>query len=382
MSLFTPYLFSLHQRGHRFFFRWSAVFLLLILSACDQLSSLHGSSSTPQAVRLAFVYSGNPSQDVFLLSHYQAQKAIEQEWGAKIKITEVQHVIDNTEAEKIFHRLAEQGHQWVMGTSFTYTEALLKTAHEFPRIQFEQALGEKTHSNLSVYQARSYMGAYMAGMVAAGMTRSHILGIVASLPVPEVIRDINAFALGAQSINPKVKIRVLWVGEWFNPPKETEAAQALIKNGADVLMQTTHSLAVIETAKKNKKRALGWYVDMSAYAEQAHLASVQINWQPYYAQSIAQVMQGKPPRGQKTGWGVQEGVVDLVALSADIPAHLQAKIEGVRQGLKDGSFDIWKGPIVDQQGQFIINKDETASDEVLNQMSVYVKGIEGKIPSR
>jgi basic membrane protein A len=140
-------------------------------------------------------------------------------------------------------------------------------------VKFEHATGYKTAENMRTYDSRTYEGAYMAGVIAGKMTKTNTLGVVGSIPIPEVIRNINSFTLGAQSVNPKVKTKVVWVNEWFNPPKETEAATALINGGADVLMQNTDSSAVLQTAEKMGKRAFGWDSDMTAYGPKAHLGS-------------------------------------------------------------------------------------------------------------
>ena len=219
----------------------------------------------------------------------------------------------------------------------------------------------------------------MAGVVAGGMTKSNTLGVVGSIPIPEVIRNINSFTLGAQSVNPKIKTKVVWVNEWFNPPKETEAATALINGGADVLMQNTDSAAVLKTAEEKGKRAFGWDSDMTAYGPKAHLASATINWAPYYIKATKDALEGTWATGQ-AWWGVKEGAIDLVSIAADVPADVKAKVDAVKAGLKDGSFSIWKGPIVDNTGKEVLAKDVVADDAFLGGVKFFVKGVEGKVP--
>jgi simple sugar transport system substrate-binding protein len=194
-----------------------------------------------------------------------------------------------------------------------------------------------------------------------------------------VIRNINSFTLGAQSVNPKVKTKVVWVNEWFNPPKETEAATALINGGADVLMQNTDSPAVLKTAESMGKRAFGWDSDMTAYGPKAHLGSAVINWAPYYTKATKDALEGKWSTG-KVWWGVKEGAIDFVSVAADVPAEAKDKMEKVKAGLKDGSFVIWKGPIVDNTGKEQLPKDKVADDEWLGGVKFFVKGVEGKVP--
>ena len=183
----------------------------------------------------------------------------------------------------------------------------------------------------------------------------------------------------SQSSNPKVKTKVVWVNEWFNPPKETEAATSLINGGADVLFQNTDSPAVLKTAQDKGKRAFGWDSDMTAYGPKAHLASAVINWGPYYIKATKDALDGKWTAGQ-SWWGVKEGAIDIVSIAEDVPAETKAKVDEVKAGLKDGSFVIWKGPIMDNTGKVQIAKDAVADDKFLGGLNFYVKGVEGKIP--
>jgi basic membrane protein A and related proteins len=246
-------------------------------------------------------------------------------------------------------------------------------------VKFEHATGYKTAENMRTYDSRTYGGAYMAGVIAGAMTKTNTLGVVGSVPIPEVIRNINSFTLGAQSVNPKIKTKVVWVNKWFDPPKETEAATSLINGGADVLMQNTDSPAVLKTAQDKGKRAFGWDSDMTAYGPQAHLGSAVINWGPYYVNAVQDVLDGTWKTG-KAWWGVKEGAIDFVSVAEDVPAEAKAKLEAVKAGLKDGSFVIWKGPISDNTGKVQLEKDKAADDEWLGGIKFYVKGVEGKVP--
>ena len=167
---------------------------------------------------------------------------------------------------------------------------------------------------------------------------------------------------------------------WFNPPKETEAATALINGGADVLMQNTDSSAVLQTAEKLGKRAFGWDSDMTAYGPKAHLGSAVINWAPYYIKATREALQGQWSAGGHTWWGVKDGAIDLVSIADDVPADTKARIEQIKAGLKDGSFAIWKGPILGQDGKPVLDKDVVADDKFLSGINFYIKGVEGKVP--
>ncbi len=333
----------------------------------------------PEPLKVAFAYVGPVGDGGWTFAHDNARKALEKEFGDKIVTTFVEKVPESADAERVFRDLVGQGNKLVFGTTFGYMEPMLKVAADTAGVKFEHATGYKTAENMRTYDSRTYEGAYMAGVIAGAMTKSNTLGVVGSIPIPEVIRNINAFTLGAQSSNPKVKTKVVWVGDWFNPPKETEAATALINGGADVLMQNTDSPAVLKTAEEKGKRAFGWDSDMTAYGPKAHLASAVINWTPYYIKATKDALEGTWSTGQ-SWWGVKEGAIDIVSVAADVPAEVQEKVAKVKAGLKDGSFAIWSGPIVDNTGKEVIKKGEVADDKFLGGIKFYVKGVEGKVP--
>ncbi len=335
----------------------------------------------PEPLKIAFAYVGPVGDGGWTFAHDNGRKEVEKAFGDKVVTSFVEKVPESADAERVIRDMASQGNKLIFGTTFGYMEPMLKVAADTADVKFEHATGYKQAANMNTYDSRTYQGAYMAGVVAGKMTKSNTLGVVASIPIPEVIRNINSFTLGAQSVNPKVKTKVVWVNKWFNPPKETEAATALINGGADVLMQNTDSSAVLQTAEKMGKRAFGWDSDMSAYGPKAHLGSAVINWGPYYVKAVREALEGKWAGNQAAWWGVKEGAIDFVSVAADVPADAKAKLDEVKAGLKDGSFEIWKGPIVGQDGKEVLAKDAVADDKFLGGINFYVKGVEGKIPS-
>jgi basic membrane protein A and related proteins len=330
-------------------------------------------------LNIAFAYVGPVGDGGWSFAHDNGRKALEKEFGDKIKTTFVESVPESADAERVFRDLVGQGNKLVFGTTFGYMEPMLKVAADNKEIKFEHATGYKTADNLRTYDSRTYEGAYMAGIIAGAMTKSNTLGVVGSVPIPEVLRNINSFTMGAQSVNPKITTKVVWVNEWFSPPKETEAATALINGGADVLFQNTDSPAVLKTAQEKGKRAFGWDSDMTAYGPKAHLGSAVINWAPYYIKATQDALDGKWATGS-SWWGVKEGAIDIVSIAEDVPADIKAKVDTVKAGLKDGSYSIWKGPIVGQDGKELIAAGAVADDKFLSGVNFYVKGVEGKVP--
>jgi len=335
----------------------------------------------PAPLKIAFAYVGPVGDGGWTFAHDNARKAVEKEFGDKIVTSFVEGVPEAADAERVFRDMAGQGNKLIFGTTFGYMEPMLKVAADLKDVKFEHATGYKQAENMRTYDSRTYEGAYMAGVIAGKMTKSNTLGVVGSIPIPEVIRNINSFTLGAQSVNPKVKTKVVWINEWFAPPKETEAAQSLINAGADVLFQNTDSSAVLKTAASNKKLAFGWDSDMSAYAPDAHLASAIINWTPYYIAATRDALEGKWKGGSGIWWGVKEGAIDIVSINDKVPAETKEQIAKIKAGLKDGSFAIWKGPIVGNDGKEVLKKDEVADDKFMGGINFYVKGVEGKVPS-
>ena len=334
----------------------------------------------PAPLKIAFAYVGPVGDGGWTFAHDNGRKALEAEFGDKIVTSFVENVPESADAERVIRDMASQGNTLIFGTTFGYMQPMLKVATDFKGVRFEHATGYKQADNMRTYDSRTYQGAYMAGVIAGKMTKANTLGFVASIPIPEVIRNINSFTLGAQSVNPKIKTKVVWVNSWFDPPKETEAATSLINGGADVLFQNTDSPAVLKTAEARGKRAFGWDSDMTAYGPKAHLASAVINWGPYYIKSTKAALDGTWTGNSGVWWGVKEGAIDIVSMAEDVPAETKARVEEIKKGLGDGSFNIWKGPITDNTGKVQIAADTVADDKFLGGLSFYVKGVEGKVP--
>ena len=373
---------------------WSTLAIaasVAVMAACSKKDDAPAAASaaataapapTPAAsgpLKIAFAYIGPVGDGGWTFSHDNGRKALEKALGDKVVTTFVEKVPESADAERVFRDLAAQGNTLIFGTSFGYMEPMLKVANDTKDAKFEHATGYKTAPNMRTYDARTYEGAYMAGVIAGGMTKTNTLGVVGSIPIPEVVRNIDSFTLGAQSVNPKVKVKVVWINEWFNPPKETEGAQSLIDGGADVLFQNTDSSAVLQTAEKNGKYAFGWDSDMTSYGPKAHLASAVEIWGPYYIKAANDVLNGTWAPGA-AWWGVKEGAIDLVSISDKVPADLKAKVDKVKAGLKDGSFVIWKGPIVGTDGKDVLKAGATADDKFLSGIKFYVKGVDGQVP--
>jgi simple sugar transport system substrate-binding protein len=328
--------------------------------------------------KIGFVYIGPTGDHGWTYAHDQGRKAVEAKFGDKVKTTFVENVPETADAERVFRDLAQQGYKMIFATSFGYMNQQLKVAKAFPNTKFMHATGYKSAPNLGLYDVRTYEGAYMLGVVAGKMSKSGKLGVVASIPIPEVIRNINAFTLGARSVNPKATTRAIWVNSWFDPGKEREAALTLIAQGSDVLMQNTDSPVVGRRPEKGVL-AFGWDSDMSKFGGKAHLAASVLHWGVIYNKAVGEVLDGT----WKTGdiwWGVKEGAVNIEAFGPAVPADVKKLAEERRDAIKAGKLHPFTGPLKAQDGKEVLAAAKTMGDPELRKMNFYVEGVEGAIP--
>ena len=349
---------------------------LITVLALSSLTLAHAA----EPLKAGFVYIGPTGDHGWSYSHDQGRKMLEAQSGGKVKTTFVESVPETADAERVFRDLAKKGNKIIFATSFGYMNQMVKVAKAFPKTVFMHATGYKTAPNLGVYDVRTYEGAYLLGVVAGKMSKGNKLGIVASIPIPEVIRNINAFTLGARSVNPKITTRAIWVNGWFDPGKEREAALALISQGCDVLMQNTNSPAVVQAAQEKGAMAFGWNSDMSKFGGKAHLAAVNLNWGVIYKKVVAEVQAGT----WKTGnlWlGVKDGAVNIDHFGPTVPADVKKLAEERRDAIKSGKLHPFTGPLKDQAGKEFLAAGKVYSDDDLKQkMNFFVQGVEGSVP--
>ncbi len=342
--------------------------------------AVQATPAKPEPLKAAWIYVGPVADAGWTYAHDLGRKAVQEKYGDKIITKGVESVPEGADAERVIRDLVADGNKIIFATSFGFGDSMEKVAKDFPDVYFEHATGYKTAPNLKVYEGRFYEPAYLAGIVAGGMTKTNTLGYVASVPIPEVVRNINAFTLGAQSMNPKVKVKVVWINQWFDPPKETEAAKALMNQGADILLQNTDSSAVLQAAEAAGKHAFGWDSDMSAFGPKAHLGSCVLHWEVYYDRAIADVL-NKTWKTESVKLGIKDGANEFAHMSDQIPAPVKAKVEEARQYLVDHPGDVFRGPIKDQSGKEVLAKDQVGDEKFKAEMMFFVKGVEGKIPA-
>ena len=344
------------------------------------LGSILGNSAVLHAQdKAAFVYIGPTSDHGWTYAHDQGRIKAEKALAGKFKTSYVENVPETADAERVLRNLAQQGNKIIFATSFGYMNAMEKVAKQFPNTKFMHATGYKQGKNLGIYDLRTYEGAYMLGVVAGHTTKTNTLGVVGSFPIPEVVRNINAYTLGAQSINPKIITKVIWVNSWYNPGKEREAALALIAQKADVLMQNTDSPAIVQAAQQKGVYAFGWDSDMSKFGPKSHLAASVLHWEKVYEPAMQQVA-NKTWKPSAIWYGTQQKAVSIESFAPFLDAKIKQSALNVQAALQKGSLHPFKGPIYDQTGKVMLAKGSNMSDADLSKMNYYVKGVDGALP--
>ncbi len=330
-------------------------------------------------LKVAFVYVGPVGDAGWTYAHDQGRLALEKELGGQVKTTYVESVQEGADAERVIRQLAVDGNQLIFTTSFGFMEATVKVARAFPKVAFEHATGFKMAKNLGIYETRFYEGAYLLGVLAGGTTKSNTLGFVGSFPIPEVIRNIDAFTLGAQSVNPKIKTKVIWVNTWYDPGKERQAAETLVAQGADVMCQNTDSPATLQVAQEKGVYACGWDSDMAKFAPKAQISANVNNWGPFYIKVAKEVIAGtwKPV---ETKWGLAEGVIKLAPVAPTVSKAAVKAFEDKKAAIVAGTFHPFQGPIKDQSGAVRVAEGSSLPLAQLMSINWYVAGVDGSIP--
>jgi simple sugar transport system substrate-binding protein len=331
-----------------------------------------------EALKVGFVYVSPVGDAGWTSQHNAGRMALEKSLGDKVKTSFVEKVPEGADAERVIRDLAQQGNALIFTTSFGFMNPTIKVAEEFPNTKFEHATGYKTAPNVNTYNARFYEGRYLAGIVAGKMSKTGQMGYVAAFPIPEVIQGINAFTLGARSVNPKAQVRVVWVNSWYDPGKERDAANTLMGQGADVVTHHTDSTATVAAAEEKGKMAIAYHSDMRKFGPNAQLAAVTHHWGDYYTARAKAVMDGSWKVAPIWG-GIKEGFIKLEGLSDKLPHELVDAVKKREDEIRAGAFHPFTGPLKSNEGKEVIASG-TLSDEQLGKMDYYVDGVVGKVP--
>ncbi|MFW2368135.1 MAG: BMP family ABC transporter substrate-binding protein [Desulforhopalus sp.] len=354
--------------------KWSGRFAAVVAGI-----ALMASAAQAEPFKVGFVYVGPIGDHGWSYQHNAGRLAIEEALGDKVKTSYVENVAEGADASRVIDRLATSGNELIFTTSFGFMNPTLKSAKKHKKVKFEHATGFKQADNVATYSARFYEGRHVVGLIAGKMTKSNVIGYIASFPIPEVIRGINSTFLAARSVNPDVTLKIVWVNTWFDPGKEADAAKTLIDQGADILFQHTDSPAPVQVAEKRGVWAVGQASDMEHFGPKAHLTAIVDNWAPYYVERVKAALDGSWKSGDTWG-GFKSGMVELSPYNKAIPADVVELAEKARKGLMDGSVHAFAGPIKDQSGKVVVAEGAVADDGMLAGMNFYVEGITGSIP--
>ncbi len=358
--------------------------LVAWLTACFLLSAHSRAHSQPQPappLKIGFVYVTPLTEAGWVRQHDEGRKAVEAALGARVKTTYVENVAEGADAERVIRDLAQQGHRLIFTPSFGYMEPTLKVARDFPEVKFESITGYKTAPNVATANARYYEGRYLAGVAAGRMTKSNVAGYVAGFPIPEVLQGINAFTLGMRSVNPKATVRVVWLDEWFDPPKERDAAMTLFNQSVDVIAFHTGSTAVMAAAQERGKLAIAYHSDMRKIAPDAQVVAVTHQWGGYYTQRARAVLDGSWKSANLWG-GVKEGMIRVGDFGTKVPQAVQQEVLARQQDIAAGRLQPFRAvaaEVRDNEGRTVIAKGSQLSDEQILRMNWLVEGVQGRI---
>jgi basic membrane protein A len=343
-------------------------------------AGLFGASAADK-LKVGFIYLGPIGDFGWTYQHDLARQAVVKEFGDKIETTFLENVSEGPDSERSIEQLARAGNKLIFTTSFGYMEPTLKVARKYPNVHFEHATGYKRDKNMSTYSGRFYEGRYIQGIIAAKMSKAGVLGYIGSFPIPEVISGINATMLGAQTINPNIKVKIIWVNSWFDPGKEADAAKALLDQGADVIMQHTDSPAAMQIASERGKLAFGQDSEMIKFGPKAQLTSIMDNWAPYYIARVKAELDGTWKSEDE--WGGLKSKMVVMAPYTNMPDDVKKLAEETEAAITEGKLFPFKCPVVGQDGKEVECKggDHLADGQVLG-MNFYVKGIDDRIPGK
>ena len=331
--------------------------------------------------QVGFIYVGSVGDLGWTYEHDRARQAVEEHFGDTVETTYVENVPEGADAERVLTQMALSGADLIFTTSFGYMDPTNAVAERFPNVRFEHATGyRRDHPNVSTYSARFYEGRAVMGHIAGHMTETNIIGYIASYPIPEVIRGINSAFIHAQEVNPDVEFRVVWAYTWFDPAVEAEAAQALIDQGADVIMQHTDSTAPMTVMAEAGAFGFGQASDMFQFAPAPRLSAIIDDWAPYYIARTQAVMDGTW-ESTDTWDGIGPGMVGIGEMTDVIPEEVRASAMAMVEAIAAGDYHPFTGPLNRQDGTAWLAEGEVADDGTLAGMNFYVEGITGDVPN-
>ncbi len=351
-----------------------------LLTSAALALGLASAALAQDKTKVGFIYVGPIGDGGWTYEHDKGRLAVEEHFGDAVETVYQESVPEGADAERAITQMALQGADLIFTTSFGFMDPTLSVADKFPDVKFEHATGYKAAPNVSTYSARFYEGRAIQGHIAGKMTTSNIVGYIASYPIPEVIRGINAAYIHARKVNPEVEFKIIWAYTWFDPAKEADAATALIEQGADVILQHTDSTAPQAAAEKAEGViTFGQASDMAEYKPRPRVSSIIDNWAPYYIARTQAVMDGTW-ESQQIWHGIDEGMVEIGEITDAVPGDVKAEALAMKEAIAAGEYHVFTGPLKKQDGSDWLAEGETADDETLLGIDFYVEGLTAEIP--
>lgn len=346
-------------------------------AAAALLLALGAGSASADKIKACWIYVGAIGDFGWTYQHDQGRLAVDAALGDKVETVFVENVVES-DSERVIERLARDGCAVIFTTSFGFMEPTLAVAEKFPDVKFEHATGYKTAANVTTYNAKFHEGRYVIGQIAAKMSKTGVAGYIVSFPIPEVIAGINAFMLGAQTVNPDFKVKIIWVNSWYDPGKEADAAKVLFSQGADIIVQHTDSTAALQVAEEQGLHGFGQASDMIAFAPNAQYTAIVDDWAPYYVRRVQAVLDGT--WASQASWdGMAEGTVSIAPFT-NLPEDVAASAAATVEAIKSGALHPFTGPITKQDGSVIGEAGQPLADGDILGMNWYVMGVDDQLP--
>jgi len=341
------------------------------------LSGVSRQAFAAEPLKVGFIYIGPVGDFGWSYEHDQGRLAVQAHFGDQVKTTFVENVTEGPDCENVLRKLANDGHKLIFATSFGYMNYVLKVARQFPAVSFEHATGYKRDKNVATYNIRFYQGRYVQGVIAGRLSKTGVAGYIGSVPVPEVVQGLNAFMLGMQSVNPKARLKFIMINAWYDPPKEGDAAKALMDQGCDIITEHTDSPAPLQAAASRGVLGFGQSTDMSKFAPTTQLSASIDNWAPYYIRRVQEKLDGAWASGDVWG-GFDSGMLEMTAFR-NMPDDVAAQAMKAVADIKAGHNPVFTGPLVDQAGVTKVAAGVSMDDGALAGMQWLLQGIEGKL---
>jgi basic membrane protein A len=356
--------------------------LVLVLAAMGLVLAATGSASPEQTrFKVAWIYPGPHNDGGWAQAHDDGRLYVEKILGSKVQTTYKENIFSNAQVPQVVAGLVREGYKMIFGCSFGNFENGVngQLYQKYPDVLFEQATGLQIKKNQSEYFGAGEDTIYLSGMAAGAASKKGLIGYVVPFGIPEVVRHINAFALGAQVTHPGARVRLIWTNAWFSPPKETAAAKNLIAAGVDVLGQNVDSPAAGVVAEQKGIPWVGYDSNAQKSAPKQWLTAAVYNWGPYYLRRIKAAMNGTWKAGFYYGT-IKDGFTSLAPYGPKVTAKTKALIAAKQKAIVSGKFHVFQGPLYDQNGKLMVRKGKFLKVlPDLYSMQWLVKGVIGKV---